>query len=109
MRGELPHGRDLAVHFEKRHDHILRDIGALLTHAPDLGDVTFQVVSTPRPAVRGRTDRSFNMDRDGFALAAREAIEPASQWCSLFQKIAAKSMWHKADWPRRSFADRAYL
>jgi Rha family phage regulatory protein len=59
--------RDLAVHFEKRHDHVLRDIDALLLGSPDLGNQMFQEVSAHNAAAN-RVTRTFNMDRDGFAL-----------------------------------------
>jgi Rha family phage regulatory protein len=57
--------RDVAAAFEKRHDHVLRDINAL-NISPDLGR------SWLRPATSldsyGREQPSFDMTRDGFTL-----------------------------------------
>lgn len=51
----------------KRHDNVLRDIDALLSGSSDLRNQQFQEVSTFDPAAN-RVTRSFDMDRDGFAL-----------------------------------------
>jgi len=64
--------RDVAAFFGKRHDHVLRDINELLTHAPNLGDGLlsgyFTCVQTPHPTVVGRMIPSYDMTRDGFTL-----------------------------------------
>ncbi|CAA0096387.1 Uncharacterised protein [Starkeya nomas] len=62
--------RDVAAFFEKRHDHVLRDIDTLIAHAPDLGDRQFVRIETPHPTIPGRMDRSFDLTRDGFTLLA---------------------------------------
>lgn len=54
--------------FEKEHRNVLRDIDALIEHRSDLSHEYFQEVSTPHPTVPGRSDRSFDMNRDGFSL-----------------------------------------
>jgi Rha family phage regulatory protein len=59
--------RDVAEAFEKRHDHVLRDIDAI-RHAPDLGHGWFREVQSEHPAVTGRFDRSFDLTRQGFTL-----------------------------------------
>lgn len=64
--------RDVAAAFGKRHDHVLRDIDALL-HSPDLGGGAspwFREVHSEHPTVSGRLDRSFDLTRDGFTLLA---------------------------------------
>lgn len=62
--------------FEKRHADVLQDIDRLLegleaapsNHGGNLHHEYFQEVSTPHPTVPGRSDRSFDMNRDGFSL-----------------------------------------
>lgn len=67
--------QDVAAFFEKRHDHVLRDIDVLSTHSRNLGDeadqwftANFAEWRTAHPTVAGRVDRSFNMTQDGFAM-----------------------------------------
>lgn len=69
---------DLADFFDKRHDHILRDIDRLTGHSPDLGDVKDQALTrwfllreTPPPTIPGRKDRASDGRRPG---AARQGI-----------------------------------
>lgn len=62
--------RDVADSFGKRHDNVLRDIDTLVGHASNLRDREFVEVSVPHPTVAGRTDRAFDLTRDGFALLA---------------------------------------
>ena len=68
----------MAALFEKRHDHVLRDIGALLAKAPDLGSREFTQTNyqaAPKngesfPANTLRNYLRFDMTRDGFVLLA---------------------------------------
>lgn len=61
--------RDIAGHFEKRHDHVLRDIDNLLKNidSPNLGNL-FRLVMAPDG--QGIHRRSYDMTRDGFSLLA---------------------------------------
>lgn len=64
-------GREVAVAFEKRHDNVLRDIDSLIATAPECAlkfEETSDKVAMPQGGIR--TSRSFDMDRDGFALLA---------------------------------------
>ena len=73
--------RDVAETFDKRHDNVLRDIDALISHASELRDRHFSVISRPHPTVPGREDRSFDMNRDGFTLLAMGFTgEKALKW-----------------------------
>ena len=60
--------RDVAEFFEKRHDHVLRDIDILIGSdteaAPNFGECPY------KSAKGGRTYRSFDMDQEGFTLLA---------------------------------------
>lgn len=66
----LADSREIALHFEKRHDHVLASIDALISHSPILGDGTFIENKVPHPVISGRMDRFFEMNRDGFSLLA---------------------------------------
>lgn len=65
--------RDVAVMFEKNHQHVLRSIDALVSEVPDLlsnfGLQTFEA-SAGRGRGHIREYRSFSIDRDGFSLLA---------------------------------------
>lgn len=56
---------DVAEKFRKRHDHILRDIDALIFDSPKLGSEMFHE-STYK--MRGREFKFYEMNRDGFSL-----------------------------------------
>ncbi|GGE85565.1 Rha family transcriptional regulator [Niveispirillum cyanobacteriorum] len=62
--------RDVAAFFEKRHDHVLRDIDNLLKNmdSPKLGSSMF--AQSAAPDGQGVDRRTFDMTRDGFALLA---------------------------------------
>lgn len=82
--------RDVARFFEKRHDHVLRDIDSLIREvcASNFGSTSEEAETTgglpnfgeggmpnfgQTPYVdpqNGRTYRSFDMDRDGFTILA---------------------------------------
>jgi Rha family phage regulatory protein len=60
--------RDVAAFFEKRHDHVLRDIDNMLKQidSPDLGSSLFAEQAAPDG--NGIERRTFDMTRDGFTL-----------------------------------------
>lgn len=59
--------RDIAGHFGKRTDHVLRDIDALKKDVPNFGGMFFE---TEIPDSYGRPQRAYFMNRDGFSLLA---------------------------------------
>lgn len=77
----LANSRNVAAFFEKRHDHVLRDIDAILKveptlhvsnfglmqHGPNFG-VMFKDITIGNGAVR--RSRTYDMNRDGFTLLA---------------------------------------
>jgi Rha family phage regulatory protein len=72
--GMIPvvNSRDVAEVFGKRHDHVLRDVDALIG-SPDLGSLINQGVSAFRELAifdekANREVRCFDMTRDGFTL-----------------------------------------
>jgi Rha family phage regulatory protein len=63
---------DIARHFDKRHDHVLRSIRDLLTQlpaecAPNFGETSIDV---PGPNGGARSEPAFLITRDGFTLLA---------------------------------------
>lgn len=56
---------DVAETFEKRHDHVLRDIEKLKKDIPNFGEMFFE---TSMPDTYGRSQKVFLMNRDGFTL-----------------------------------------
>lgn len=61
----VANSRDVADYFEKRHDHVLRDIDALVFKGvPNFGETPYI------NRQNGQTYRSYDMDRDGFTLLA---------------------------------------
>ena len=56
---------DVAETFEKRHDHVLRDVEKLKKDIPNFGEMFFE---TTMPDSYGRSQKAFLMNRDGFTL-----------------------------------------
>ena len=56
---------DVAETFEKRHDHVLRDVEKLKKDIPNFGEMFFE---TTMPDYYGRSQKAFLMNRDGFTL-----------------------------------------
>jgi Rha family phage regulatory protein len=65
----LTNTRDVANKFDKRHDHVLRDVDNLLKNidSPNLGNL-FRLEMAPDS--NGILRRSYDLTRDGFALLA---------------------------------------
>lgn len=59
--------RQIAESFEKRHDHVMRDIDSIKKDAPNFGEMFFE---TQAPDSYGRPQRTYLMNRDGFTLLA---------------------------------------
>ena len=57
--------RQIAENFEKRHDHVMRDIDTFKKDVPNFGEMFFQVET---PDSYGRPQRTYLMNRDGFSL-----------------------------------------
>jgi anti-repressor protein len=58
--------RTIAEVFEKRHDHVLRDIESL-KDLPNFGEMFYE---TEEPDIYGRKQRTYLLNRDGFSLLA---------------------------------------
>ena len=57
--------RSIAEHFEKRHDHVMRDIEAYKKDVPNFGEMFHE---TTMPDSYGRQQKAYLMNRDGFSL-----------------------------------------
>lgn len=105
--------RDIAEHFEKRHDHVMRDIDALKEDVPKFGEMFFNVEI---PDSYGRKQRAYLMNRDGFSLlvmgfTGKSALEWKIKYIEAFNQIEAelkkKQLAIPADYPAalRALAD----
>lgn len=79
----------IADNFDKRHDHILRDIRDLAKDVPDFGEMFFE---TTEPDSYGRHRRIYLMNRDGFTLLAmgftgKKAMEFKLKYIKAFNEM----------------------
>lgn len=67
----VANSRDVADYFSKSHKHVLDSIDDLLSEAPSCGS-DFRLTSFEVPMPRGgsRSERSYDMTRDGFTILA---------------------------------------
>lgn len=82
----------LAEIFEKRHDHIIRDISNLSKDVPNFGEM---FVQSYEPDSYGRKRRIFYMNRDGFTLLAMgftgsKAMEFKLKYIEAFNQMEKK-------------------
>lgn len=85
--------RDVAEHFGKRRDHVLRDIEELIRKDPPKIGEMFHRVETPDSY--GRMQKSYYMNRDGFSLlvmgfTGKEAIEWKLKYIEAFNSMEKK-------------------
>lgn len=85
--------RDVAEHFGKRRDHVLRDIEELIRKDPPKIGEMFHRVETPDSY--GRMQKSYYMNRDGFSLlvmgfTGKEAIEWKLKYIEAFNEMEKK-------------------
>lgn len=83
--------QNIAQSFEKRHDHVLRDIDAL-KDVPNFGEMFFE---TDAPDTYGRPQRTYLMNRDGFSLLAMgftgdKALEWKIKYIRAFNSMEAE-------------------
>ncbi|WP_247875296.1 phage regulatory protein/antirepressor Ant [Ochrobactrum sp. Marseille-Q0166] len=67
--GVFTNSRDVAAYFGKEHRNVIRDIDNLIKSEPNLGVLNFEQTPYVEPS-NGQTYRSYDIDRDGFALLA---------------------------------------
>ena len=88
---------DVARHFGKRHDNVIRDIRNLLPQLPDGGVLNFEEVSTEYQNGMGGTQSApaYRLTRDGFTLLAmgftgKESMRWKLAYISTFNAMEAK-------------------
>lgn len=84
--------RQIADNFEKRHDHVMRDIDAMKKDVPNFGEMFFE---TTAPDRYGREQRTYLMNRDGFTLLAmgftgKAALEWKLKYIAAFNDMEKK-------------------
>jgi Rha family phage regulatory protein len=84
--------RQIAENFEKRHDHVMRDIDAIKKDVPNFGEMFFE---TTVPDSYGREQRAYLMNRDGFTLLAmgftgKAALEWKLKYIAAFNEMEKK-------------------
>lgn len=84
--------RQIAENFEKRHDHVMRDIDAIKKDVPNFGEMFFE---TTAPDSYGREQRAYLMNRDGFTLLAmgftgKAALEWKLKYIAAFNEMKKK-------------------
>ena len=84
--------RQIADNFEKRHDHVMRDIDAMKKDVPNFGEMFFE---TTAPDSYGREQRAYLMNRDGFTLLAmgftgKAALEWKLKYIAVFNEMEKK-------------------
>lgn len=87
--------RDIAEHFEKRHDHVMRDIEELLKGLPKIGDTPMFIKSTYVHPQNGQTYPMYYMTRDGFSLlvmgfTGKSALEWKLKYIEAFNRMEAE-------------------
>lgn len=84
--------RQIAENFEKRHDHVMRDINAIKKDVPNFGEMFYE---TTAPDSYGREQRAYLMNRDGFTLLAmgftgKAALEWKLKYIAAFNEMEKK-------------------
>lgn len=88
----LASSRDVSEKFNKRHDHILRDIESFQKDIPNFGDIFFKDKS---PDKYGRNQKIYLMNRDGFSLlcmgfTGKKALEWKLKYIDAFNQMEEK-------------------
>lgn len=84
--------RQIAENFEKRHDHVMRDIDSFKKDVPNFGEMFFEAEA---PDSYGRPQRTYLMNRDGFSLlvmgfTGKAALEWKLKYIAAFNEMEKK-------------------
>lgn len=84
--------RDIAIRFEKRHDHVLRDIKKIQGGLPNFGEMFFE---TTEPDSLGRQQRIYLMNYNGFSMlvmgfTGQKALEWKNNYINAFNRMRQK-------------------
>lgn len=102
----LTDSRNVADHFSKRHDHVLRDIENIEKDIPNFGEMFF--VGT-KPDSYGREQKIYYMNRDGFTILAmgfngKDAMEWKLKYIEAFNQM--EKSWNT---PEKAIANALIL
>ena len=91
--------RNVADVFNKRHDHVLRDIENLKISLPNFGEAFFET-SLPDESGRGKMYKAYYMTRDGFTLLAmgftgKEAMQWKLKYIEAFNNL--EKLWNSPE------------
>jgi Rha family phage regulatory protein len=80
---------EISIHFGKRHDHVLRDIESLKKDVPNFGEMFRETKSKDSYE---RYQKSYEINRDGFALLAmgftgKKALQWKLDYINAFNKM----------------------
>ena len=83
---------DIAEHFGKRHDHVMRDIDEIVRGLPKIGDTPLFFKTTYVHPQNGQEYPMYLMNRDGFTLLAmgftgKEALEWKVKYINAFNAM----------------------
>lgn len=100
--------RMIAEHFEKRHDHILRDVESLKKDVPNFGEM---FVSSTYLDSYGRQQKNYQLTRDGFSLlvmgfTGSKALEWKLKYIKAFNEMESRLKTARIP---QSFADALRL
>lgn len=103
--------RDIAEHFEKNHNHVLRDIDTLKKDVSNFGQMFFDVEI---PDSYGRPQRAYLMNRDGFSLlvmgfTGKSALEWKLKYIDAFNRMEAQIKSPQAMTTAQMFAMQAQV
>lgn len=84
--------RDIAARFDKRHDHVLRDIKKIEDGLPNFGEMFFE---TTEPDSYDRLQKVYLMNYNGFSLlvmgfTGQKALEWKNNYISAFNRMTQK-------------------
>lgn len=79
--------RQIAKNFEKRHDHVMRDIDTIKKDVPNFGEMFFE---NTEPDTYGRPQRTYLMNRDGFSLLVMGFTGKAEELYHEYEKLCAE-------------------
>ena len=97
--------KDVAAYFGKRHDHVIRDIEALISQEPAIAPNFGAIETDVKVGFGTRKSPAYQMDRDGFTLLAMGFTGPkALKFKMALTRAGAGSTWT----PIRSFPKKVW-
>ena len=90
--------RQIAENFEKRHDHVIRDIDAIKKDVPNFGEMFFE---TTAPDSYGREQRAYLMNRDAVSASGQSIL--VGEMAKLLSQNGIQMGWNRLfSWMREN-------